>query len=180
MTPWFIATGKFGPQDGEKWHKYIAWTRLSHLKELVSLDSMLCPSILSSKKIPHEYWSHIVNEDFMLDYFIDLKFLEGQIQQKRDFNLLCVFRNPNAEPSPSLLPAGFSFVGYDLVEVDGGVSALTNCRSFSDVFANSELNDKGLLQTHARGIEVQRKLRELHSDDAHADCHLWAIFRKDT
>lgn len=180
MTPWFIATEKFGPQDGKAWKKYIAGSRLHQLTELVSLDSSLCPSILASKKILDSYWPHIVNEDFMLDYFVDLDFLEGQIQQKSDFNLLCVFRNPNAEPSPSLIPSGFNFVGYDLVEVDGGVSALTNCGGFPDVFANSELTEKGLLQTYVRAAEVQTKLRELHPDEPHANCHLWAIFRKET
>ncbi len=56
-------------------------------------------------------------------------------------------------------------------------SALSNCGGFPDAFANSELTPFGLLASHARGMEVQARLREHYPDDPHADCHLWAIFR---
>ena len=181
MTPWFVATEKFGPWDGDKWNKYVAWSGLSQLKELLSLDSMLCRSVLASDKVPDEYWPHIVREDFMLDYFVDLNFLESQLRSKSGFNLLCVVRNPiNEESGSGLIPPGFAFQGYDLVEVEGGVSALTNCGGFPDVFANTELSETGLFADFSRAREVQAKLKERHPEDAHADCHLWAIFRKET
>jgi len=70
MNPWFIATEKFGPSKGEAWRKYLTWSGLAHLQELVSLDPILCPPILSA--IREDYWPHIVNENFMLSYFVDL------------------------------------------------------------------------------------------------------------
>jgi hypothetical protein len=45
------------------------------------------------------------------------------------------------------------------------------------VFANAELSPQGLLKSHARAVEVQAKLRVLHPDKGHANCHIWAIFR---
>ncbi len=72
MTPWFIATQPFGPEDGERWLKYVEWSGLTQLEELVCLDGTLCRPILRETK--NEYWPHIVNEDFMLDFFVDFDF----------------------------------------------------------------------------------------------------------
>ena len=54
--------------DGESWDKYIAFSGLTRLTEVVSLDGLLCPSLLP--EIKDDYWPHIVNEDFMLQYFV--------------------------------------------------------------------------------------------------------------
>ena len=53
MRPWFIATELFGPWDGDSWDEYIAWSGLTQLVELVSLDGPLCPTVLP--KIKDEY-----------------------------------------------------------------------------------------------------------------------------
>ncbi len=174
MVPWFIATERFGPHDGEKWQKYIGWSGLSQLTELVSLDSLLCPSVLTELK--DEYWPHIVNEDSCLNFFVDLDFLKHEIEGIGGFNLLCVFRNPPQELSKQA-PEGFEFLGYDLVDKGNEVSALTNCEGFPDVFANSELSSLGLLTDYQRAKEVQRKLSATHPEEFHADCNLWAVFR---
>ena len=75
MQPWFIATETFTSRDAEAWAKYVSWSHLSHLTEVVSLDPMLCPTLLP--EIKDEYWPHIVNENFMLNFFVDLEFLVG-------------------------------------------------------------------------------------------------------
>jgi len=176
MTPWFAATERFDPRAGEAWAKYIAWAGLTQLEELVSLDSMLNPPVL--KKMKDEYWAHAVNEESMYGYFLDLDFLRAQLVNEKNYNLLCVYRNPEREPTlPKFDGLRFELVGYDLVDVEGGVSALTNCGGFPDVFRNNELSPKGLLNSRARAIEVQEKLRQLHPDEHHADCHVWAIAR---
>jgi hypothetical protein len=74
-------------------------------------------------------------------------------------------------------PVAFEFWGYDLVEGMTGVSALTNCGGFPDVFDNRELSCKGLLTSHARAMDVQSKLKANYPDEPHANCHVWAIFR---
>ena len=97
MIPWFVATAKFDKTDAT-WAKYIAWSGLRQLDEVISLDSSLCPTVLPD--IKPEYWNHIVNEDSMLHFFTDLDYLRGETAAISRKNLLCVFRNPAAHPSP--------------------------------------------------------------------------------
>jgi len=175
MEPWYIATKRFGPWDGEAWRKYTDWAGLGALRELVSLDAILCPTVLP--EIRDDYWPHIVNEDFMLNFFTSLDFLLDEIATIPDRNLLCVFRNPPRHPAPPDARIPFDFAGYDVVDIHGDVSALTNCGGFPDVFSSAELQPFGLLSSHDRAVEVQAGLRQLHRDEPHANCHVWAIFR---
>jgi len=174
MIPWFIATAKFDKTDAA-WEKYVEWSGLVQLNEVVSLDSSLCPTVLPDTK--PEYWNHIVNEDFMLQFFTDLDYLRCETAAISRKNLLCVFRNPSTHPSASQVPERFEFVGYDLLEKDSGMSALTNCGGFPKSFVNSELSEKGLLRAHERSRAVQDALIREYPNEPHADCHLWAIFR---
>lgn len=175
MTPWYIATQPFTPADGDRWLNYVDWSGLTQLTEVVSLDGTLCPTILGDLK--DDYWPHIVNEDFMLDFFLDLEFLEAQVANFSRKNMLCVIRNPVEEPTQSLL-GDFQLLGYDLVGVQDSISALTNCGGFSEVFANSELSYFGLLDGFRRAREVQRALRSRFPEEPHANCHLWAVARR--
>jgi hypothetical protein len=173
MTPWFIATEPFTPEH-EHWASYIKWSGLHQLTELISLDPMLCPSVLTELK--DEYWPHIVNEDLMLDFFVDFDFLCNEVAGVEKKHLLCVFRNPTAAPlAPAITP--FEFLGYDLVDIQHSASALTNCGGFPGDFENAELSRFGLLTDFSRAQELQSKLRTAHPEEPHADCHLWAIFR---
>ena len=113
----------------------------------------------------------------MLHFFTDLDYLRARTAAIPDTNLLCVFRNPSRHPAPPDAPVGFDFVGYDVVDIHGDISALTNCGGFPDVFSNDELNPYGLLATRDRAIDVQAALKTLHPDERHADCHVWAVFR---
>src|SRR5215203_3212771 len=131
MTPWFIGTKPFDPKCGKKWDEYIAWSRLTQLEELVSLDGMLCPTVLP--EIKEEYWPHIVNENFMLDFFVDYDFFKEQVAEISKKNVLCIFRNPMERPHAPRF-AEFQFLGYDLVDQQCIASALTNCGGFPEVF----------------------------------------------
>jgi hypothetical protein len=174
MVPWFIANKPFSPENGERWEKYVTWSGLTQLEEVVSLDGMLCPTLLP--EIKNEYWPHIVNEDFMLNFFVNFDFLMGQVAEIPEKNVLCVFRNPTHHPQPPSF-ANFKFLGYDLVDRECSVSALTNCGGFPDVFANSELSTFGLLPNFERAAEVQKMLHAQHPEEHHANCHAWALFR---
>jgi hypothetical protein len=175
MQPWYIATKRFGPWDGETWRKYAEWAGLGGLRELVSLDAGLCPTLLPD--IEPDYWPHIVNEDFMLHFFTDLDFLLAQIAAVPERNLLCVYRNPPKQPTPPKGSAHFEFVGYDVVDIHGDVSALTNCGGFPDVFSSDELLPFGLLPTRKRAVAVQAALKQRYPGHSHTDCHVWAVFR---
>jgi hypothetical protein len=175
MGPLFIVTERFDPGRGDDWNRYIAWSKLHQLSEVVSLDSILCRYVVG--EVLEEDWPHIVNEDFMLDYFTDLDYLLRRCGGVADRNLLCVFRNPETQPSPPGGPPEFRFEGYDLVDVQGGVSALTNCGGFPLAFSNDELSSHGLLPSLERAREVQRALRQHYPREPHADCHVWCVFR---
>ena len=177
MQPWFIATEKLSPNNADKWQSYIQWSGLTQLDELVSLDSMLCPTLLP--EIKDEYWSHIVEEDFMLNFFLDLDFLLDELNSSHlsEYNLLCVERNPQSDLLPQVDHVAFEFLGYDLVDAIGSASALSNCGGFPLVFSNEELNAKGLLSNYTRALEVQAMLRHHYPDESHANCHLWSISR---
>jgi len=176
MKPWFIATEPFDHRDGARWRKYIEWSGLIQLAELLSLDPILCPPVL--RELKDEYWPHIVNEDFMLAFFLEADFLRRQVAHIQRKNFLCVFRNPLELPTAPNI--GFEFAGYDLVDVEHSASALTNCGGFPDVFSNTEISAAGLLTNFERAVEIQKSLRQRHPEERHAECHLWAIFRERT
>ncbi|MDX8523926.1 hypothetical protein RFM68_05350 [Mesorhizobium sp. MSK_1335] len=175
MQRLYIATEKFGPSHGTEWKEYIEWSGLIQLTEVVTLDGMLCAFALPETK--ESYWPHIVNEDNMLNFFVDLDFLLSELADARDLNILGVIRRPSVDVR-SLAWDGFAFLGYDLMDKDVGNSALSNCGGFPDVFANTELSSVGLLDDFDRVVEIRDLLLRTHPQERHADCDLWAIFRQ--
>ncbi|ANT52305.1 hypothetical protein [Mesorhizobium amorphae] len=176
MQRLYIAVEKFGPSGGIGWKKYVEWSGLTQLTEVVTLDGMLCHFALPETKDTH--WPHIVHEDNMLNFFVDLDFLLSELDDTINLNILGVIRRPSADVS--LLDwDGFVFLGYDLMDKDVGNSALTNCGGFPEAFANSELSSVGLISNFERAVEIQRALRtKYYPPEHHADCDLWAIFRR--
>lgn len=175
MVPWYIATARFDPTSNpSEWASYVARTGLHDLIEVVTLDDLLCPPVLQD--IKPTYWPHIVNEDFMLHFFHDLEFMLAEVQTATPMNILCVYRNPETHPPPPD-QGSWAFVGYDLVDVWGGNSALTNCGGFPKAFLESELSTQGLLPNRERAFEVQHALRSQYENEHHSDCHVWAVYR---
>lgn len=175
MQRLYIATEKFDPSHCTGWDKYMEWSGLTQLTEVVSLDGMLCPTALG--EIKDSYWPYIMNEDFMLDFFVDLEFLRSQLTDTSNLNILGVIRSPSAD----LRSFGwdeFTFMGYDLLDKNVDISALTNCGGFPDVFANEELSCVGLIDDFDRAVEIQELLHKTHPEERHADCDLWAVFRR--
>ena len=175
LGPLYIVVERFDARLGEKWEKFISWSGLAQVQEVVSLDRMLCPTVI--EEILDEDWAYIVNENFMLDYFLDLDYLLRRVGSWNTKNLLCVFRNPSAAPALLSSPLQFEFLGYDLVDVTGAASPITNCGGFPDVFANSELNRYGLLSSIQRAREVQQQLFAKYKGESHTETHLWGIAR---
>ena len=174
-VPIFIATERFDPSDGEKWQKYIAWANIPGLVEVVSLDSLLCKHLVTD--LCDEDWGHIVNEDFRLDYFYHLNYLKSRIQGVPRRNVLGLYRNPEAHVVVPPAQGDFAFMGYDLIDEQTQISALTNCGGFPDVFSNDELNQCGLIESFERASEVRRLLAESHPEEPHAKCEMYALWR---
>ena len=175
MTPLFIATEKFDPSDGEAWDNYIRWAKISKLTEVVSLDSILCPTVLPN--IADEDWQHNVHEDFRLNYFYDLDYLINRTAGVLRKNILGLYRNPDSHINAAPGPGAFEFTGYDLIEEATHISALTNCEGFPNTFSNDELNQYGLIAEFIRAREIRSLLPEHNPTEPHAKCQIYAIWR---
>ena len=174
MTWLFVAKRRFDPAQGEKWTDYIDWSGLRQLREVVSLDEILCPTV-PAQLLPAD-WEHNVHADYLTSYFQSHDYLARRVAGESNLNFLAVLKNPGPADLDAPAPAGFSFIGFDVVDVHGDVSALTNCGGFDDVFAGPELSERGLLQDAARAYQVQRDLRRVYPGDSHTDCNVWGLW----
>ena len=175
MQTVFVAKRRFDPTAGERWHRYVAWSGLGQLREVVSLDEMLCPTV--PEELIATDWDHNVHADYQTSYFRSLEYLRARVVGETSLNILAVLQNPSAGDLESVELPGFGFAGLDLLDVCGDVSALTNCGGFDEVFAKEEISDLGLLRDLPRAYEVQRDLGTTYPYESHAQCHVWAIWR---
>ena len=175
IEPLFIATERFDPSDGEKWQNYFKWAKIPALKEVVGLDGSLCKS--ATGELLDEDWNHIVNADFQLRYFYHLDYLLNRALGVKRRNILGLYQNPETHITKAPAMEDFRFMGYDLIEEQTHISALTNCGGFPDAFSNEELNSCGLISKFERASEVKRLLLEKHPEEPHANCEMYAIWR---
>jgi hypothetical protein len=175
VKPVFVAKRRFDPSAGERWARYVAWSGLSQLRELVSLDEMLCPTV--PETLTAADWSSNVHADYQIFYFSSLQYLQARVASEADLNILAILQNPSPTDLDSGDLPGFGFMGFDLLDTCGDVSALTNCGGFPKVFASAELSELGLLRDLGRAYEIQRGLRAAYPDEPHAQCQVWAIWR---
>jgi hypothetical protein len=175
METLFKVTERFDPSDGSRWESYYAWAKIPQLVEVVSLDTMLCHHLL--EEILDEDWGYIVNESYRSSYFLDLKYLLQRVQGIDRKNILGLYRNPGHHVDNFPSPERFRFLGYDLIEEQTQISALTNCGGFPDVFENGELNSLGLIEGFDRASAIQQLLAKQHPEEPHAQCELYAVWR---
>lgn len=174
---WYITVQRFEPSFGEAWDKYVAWSGLRQLSEVVSLDIALCQPVLTASHFTEEDWQHNVHADFFCDFFLDFEYLHNRTSKDTKTQILAAIHEPTKEVCGMMPAKGFRFAGYDLIEEGGGISALTNCGGFPKAFRNEELNRLGLIDTFKRAKEVQETLPVQYPDEAHAECEIWALWR---
>jgi hypothetical protein len=176
MEVWFTAREKFDPSNGDTWVKYVQWAKLPQLKEVISLDTVLCPSVF--KELTEEDWNHNIHQNHRISYFSDLDYVIGRVGNQRDsVNILAVAFEPESDPSEAFGDERFVFCGYDLIDKGSDVSALTNCGGFDMAFSRPDISSVGLLEDYALAREVQERLRRHYPEEPHADCALWALWR---
>jgi hypothetical protein len=173
--PVYAARRRLGPQHGERWTAWVAWSGLVHVRELVSLDTILCPE--APERLVAEDWEHNVHADYQVMHFRSLAYLRQRVGGTPDVNVLALLQNPAASEVAQIRPAGFDFAGFEVLDVHGDVSALTNCGGFPEVFAGGELNMLGLLSDLSRADDVRRELRSAYPLEPHAACDVWALWR---
>ena len=97
MEVWYSAREKFDPKNGSGWDKYVQWAQLPQLKEVISLDTSLCPSMF--RELIDEDWNHNIHQDHRISYFKDLDYVVGRIKEKKDaVNVLAVVFEPASDP----------------------------------------------------------------------------------
>lgn len=171
----YSAVRRFDPGCGEAWPKFVAWSGLTQLQEVVSLDLILCPTVFG--ELTAEDWRHNVQEDFKITLFHDLDHVLRRVAGDDRVNVLALMQNPTDDEIRSFSDPRFVFRGFDLVELQTGISALVNCGGFDKAFVPTELSACGLLADHARASSVQVRLRAEYPDEHHADCDLWAVWQ---
>jgi hypothetical protein len=173
----YSAVQRFDPACGDKWTKFIEWCGLTQLREVVSLDGILCPSVIVIDELTVEDWQYNVSESFKCHLFHDLERLLGKVAGNERVNVLALMQNPTDDEVREFSDHRFAFRGFDLVELQTGISALVNCGGFPKAFSPAELSDCGLLTSHAKALSVQKLLQAEYPDEHHANCDVWAIWQ---
>jgi hypothetical protein len=171
----YVAAERFDPTSGDRWEKYISWSQLTQLREVISLDGILCPTIF--QELSAEDWNHNVQEDFKTHLFRDLDYLLGKVARRDGVNVLALMQEPTRAGLDSFVDSRFNFRGFDLIEKGGSISALVNCGGFDKAFSNADLSACGLLTDLSAAQSTERLLRENYPAEPHANCDLWAIWQ---
>ena len=93
----------------------------------------------------------------------------------KHYNFLAIIKEPKKEKAE--LETDFEFVGYDLIEKEGDISALTNCGGFDETFLPTELNEYGLISDFDKAKKIQTELPINNPAEHHANCYLYEVWR---
>src|SRR5258708_25456070 len=114
MNYWYTATETYDKDydsDGSSWTKYIEFSKLTHLTELVSLDGMLNGVVFEPDRGEKGDWNFIILDDsYETGLFKSLDYVIEKIKDKTKFNLLTVVKEPN-EKCENIEISYFEFAG---------------------------------------------------------------------
>lgn len=162
------------------WQFYKEWSKLSHLRELVSLDNILCPLAFKPDYKSEELYKYMpVENGYGTDLFTSSDFVLTHLKDKSIYNFLAVIKEPGEE-CKHIPMDGFEFLGYDLLDYEYEISALSNCGGFDETFLPNDLNVVGLIDDFSKAADIRRRLKENNPDEHHADCNLFALWRHPT
>ncbi len=179
MGEWlYTVRERFTPSTSPQWRGYAAFSGFEHVKELVTLDSILCPEVV--KELVDEDWNHNVLQDFRIFLFRDLEYLMAR--QRLDpmrHQILAILERPLITDEA---PPGFHHCGFDVVDSHVEISTLTNCGPIPEAFDPSIVsivNELGLICDLATAFEIRDRMRRLQPDDPHLGaCEVWSIARR--
>ncbi|MDQ0105339.1 hypothetical protein J2T02_000422 [Chitinophaga terrae (ex Kim and Jung 2007)] len=158
------------------WEKYIKWSRLTQLTEVIGLDCMLNGDLVEFNRNSEEDWKQVVLDGVReTGFYTDLDFVLRSTAATK-FNLLAVICNPTRACNNIELE-GFDFMGYELVDCYYEHSALTNCGGFDETFLPAEVNSVGLIDNYEKATDISKRLYENNPGEDHADTNVIAIWR---
>ena len=180
MTFYYTARATYDKdysEDGISWDKYIKWSKLVQLQELVSVDGCLNEVLVNPDRDNKEDWQNIVVDEFYeTGFYTSLDYVLQKMQPTQKFNLLAVVVNPEQDCQNVAL-TDFEFLGYDLLDYAYNISALSNCGGFDETFLPSELNQFGLIDDYQKAYDIKLKLLQNNPEEHHADTNVIAIWR---
>ena len=94
-------------------------------------------------KIDDWNFIHLVGQ-IQTGFFTTPDYVFKRLKANSKFNLLSVVIEPEQDCSEIKI-RDYEFVGYDLLDQDFSISALTNCGGFDESFLSTDLNEKGLI-----------------------------------
>jgi hypothetical protein len=174
----YTAIQTFDPSSGEGWTKYIGWSQLDQLKEVISLDCMLCPSVI--RELFDDDWNFKVYKEIFHDLFGNLDYLLDRIKGNSKCQILATIPEPTIDEVMAFNDHRFLFKGFDLIEDETRISALVNCGGFDLAFHKNDLSECGLITDIQKALRVQALLRANYPEEDHADCSMWALWRMET
>lgn len=161
---------RFGPEDGERWEKYLAWRRIE-LTRFDSLDNILRPDLFNPTS--PEDWENCVNEDFKLSIITNAPFAEEILKRFPHAVLVGVESDLDEQyvPSPGL-------EGYDILDGYCSVSLLANWGSDEEQLVTPFMGENALIHSLPKALELRNLLRNRFPGDPHAqECQVWAVYR---
>jgi hypothetical protein len=178
MNLGYYAVERFSPKDNIAWNKYIEFSKLEHLKEVITLDGCLCPSIIDhSHDCNCEFVKWIDDQYCGAAVFNNLEWVIESVKLLESKQILLLSYEPDEYEFQSFKPEGFTFCGFDLVDHIGGISALLNCGGFDKAFSSHDLSYQGLITNLNKARKIQELLCNEYPDEGHAQCQLWGIWR---
>src|SRR5436190_23203134 len=84
----YSAVRSFDPASGEPWQRFIAWSGLTQLREVITLDGILCPSVF--QELTAEDWQHNVHADYQTHLFHDLDYVLRRVGDDERVNVLAL------------------------------------------------------------------------------------------
>lgn len=175
MTKWlFTARQRFTSSHTQDWHSYVQFSGFTHITEVVTLDSILCPDLIEA--LIDEDWSHNVHADCRVTWFTNASYLRQRINWRvGQDQLIATLEQPTYIHQ---IPTSFEFCGFDIVDDHDSNSVLTNCGLFSGIFNQSDINTFGLLSDIDQANTIAAQIRAKFPEDSHCrSCRVWQIAR---
>src|SRR5689334_23596153 len=106
----YTAREKFDSSCGDDWKKYLEFLGRDDLTRVVTLDAILCPSVIEVAK--QEDWDALPPDPMSMNFFFDL----GLVQRRaaaatKRCNVLAVIKEPRRRMLKGLLRRGLSLRG---------------------------------------------------------------------
>jgi hypothetical protein len=180
MTFLYTALGVMDKTDrryGRGWDEYIAWIKLPHLTEVVSLDEMLNDPLFEPDYSDNDEWNFIhCTERCQTGFFTTEEYVLRKCKNYAHFNLMRVVISPSHD-CKYIVDDEYEFMGYELLDDLFNVSVLTNCDGFTEPILATDINKYGLIDDFSVANEISKRLLKDYPQHGHAKTNVIAVWR---